>query len=336
MLRKWIVAAAVVASAVPFSAAVNAQALEELESNLFDKAKPGSEKIYLGFVGDDVKDKEPAGVEVIEVVNGSPAEMAGFKQGDVVFNFADQRVKSSAELGAALQGLKPGDQVRVSLVRAQRQINTTLTLGSRGEVQADAPVEAEDKSVLLPDPSDLGPADPVEVIPSPDDRELNLDNPADTPATNNSRPVRGLIQGFLGGRGATDVDVEEVGELVDGILGGSGRVRVRVGQPAADAAAPAEGGRVRVRVGNPDGIRAEGAPVPAPGGVRVRVGNTDGVPAPPAEGGVRVRVGNPDVGGPDVDPVKPKTDLALEVQLLREEVLRLRARVDELEKRIGR
>ena len=352
MLSKWTFAAAVAAMALGLGQSASAQALDQLESQLFEKAKPGSEKIYLGFVGDDVKDQEPAGVQVIEVVKGSPAELAGFRQGDIVFSFAGQRIKSSQELGATLVGLKPGDKVDVSLVRAQRQIETTMTLATRGDVvKKEIPAGTDPPSILLPEPSDLGQAEPIETLPSPDDRDLNLDVPDAAPAggvVEPRRPVRNLIEGFLGGRGATDVDVEEVGEMVDGLLGGQGRVRVRVGQPVeGEAAADPTRPGVRVRVGNPDGVPVDGeggvrvrvgnpgVPVPVADpvgpGVRVRVGNPEGVPVE-GEGGVRVRVGNPEGG--EVAPAK--SPLAIEVQLLREEVFRLRARVDELEKRFGR
>ncbi len=78
----------------------------------------------------------PAGVVIAEVVSGSGAQTAGLLPGDLITGINEIRVNSVAELKEALQGLKPGDRVRVSYIRpdenssykSENEMNVTVTL----------------------------------------------------------------------------------------------------------------------------------------------------------------------------------------------------------------
>ncbi len=79
-----------------------------------------------------------AGVVVLEVLPGTPAEKAGLRGlkqteegialGDVIVKVGDARVKSYDDLYNALDGRKPGDQVKVRVVRGTDEVDVMLEL----------------------------------------------------------------------------------------------------------------------------------------------------------------------------------------------------------------
>ena len=72
----------------------------------------------------------PAGVGVVSVMKGGPADQAGIRAGDVIHAVNGQPTNSVTELQSVLAGLKPGDQVRVRLSRNGTQSTVTATLGT--------------------------------------------------------------------------------------------------------------------------------------------------------------------------------------------------------------
>jgi S1-C subfamily serine protease len=73
-----------------------------------------------------------AGAFVAEVVAGSAAEEAGLQPGDVIVGVGDDEVRSAADVGAAISGYEPGDEVEIAYVREGERRTVTVTLGSRG------------------------------------------------------------------------------------------------------------------------------------------------------------------------------------------------------------
>jgi putative serine protease PepD len=73
---------------------------------------------------------QPAGVGVVSVMKGGPADQAGIRAGDVIHAVNGQPTNSVTELQSALAGLKPGDQVRVRLSRNGTKSTVTATLGT--------------------------------------------------------------------------------------------------------------------------------------------------------------------------------------------------------------
>ena len=79
-----------------------------------------------------------AGVVVLEVLPGTPAEKSGLRGlvqneegltlGDVIVNVGEHRVKSYDDLYNALDGRKAGDKVRVRIVRGTQEIDIMLEL----------------------------------------------------------------------------------------------------------------------------------------------------------------------------------------------------------------
>lgn len=84
---------------------------------------------YLGTIpdfGDNVE-----GVRLAGVTDGSPAALAGLKEGDVIVQFAGSKVKSLEDLAALLGSKKPGDQVEIVVVRMTKPLTITAILRSR-------------------------------------------------------------------------------------------------------------------------------------------------------------------------------------------------------------
>jgi S1-C subfamily serine protease len=93
-----------------------------------------------GALGVGVQDLDPqtaaqlgvnSGALVQSVVSGGPADQAGIQSGSAITKVGSTPVTSSATLGTALQGHKPGDRVQVTWVDQSGSHTATVTLGSR-------------------------------------------------------------------------------------------------------------------------------------------------------------------------------------------------------------
>jgi hypothetical protein len=84
---------------------------------------------YLGSrpsYGDDVE-----GVKLDGVSDGSPAEKAGLKGGDIIVRFAGLPVRDIESYMTALSSKKPGDTVEIVVQRGEETVTLKATLGSR-------------------------------------------------------------------------------------------------------------------------------------------------------------------------------------------------------------
>ncbi len=96
-----------------------------------------SHRAALGIRGSTVigADGQPAGVGVARVEAGGAAEKAGIKAGDVVVSVNGTPTTTITALTELLATLKPGDQVKVELVKPDG--STTTVTATLGELQAD-------------------------------------------------------------------------------------------------------------------------------------------------------------------------------------------------------
>jgi S1-C subfamily serine protease len=93
---------------------------------------------YLGLAGQTVRlsdrqregDRE-AGLLVVAVSSGSPAEAGGILVGDVVVAFDGQPVQSPVDLLELLQGDRVGRAVPVRVVRGETRLDLSVTVGTR-------------------------------------------------------------------------------------------------------------------------------------------------------------------------------------------------------------
>jgi serine protease Do len=82
--------------------------------------------VELGFTPS--ADFEDLGVEVDTVQKGGPAERAGLKTGDVIKKLNGARIKNWDELRASLRARKPGDTLKLSVLREGQELEMELKL----------------------------------------------------------------------------------------------------------------------------------------------------------------------------------------------------------------
>lgn len=84
-------------------------------------------KPFLG-VGSDKSDK---GVVVRDVTDGSAAEKAGVKQGDIITRIDNTPISTPEELSKTINRYKPDDKITVTLIRDGKEQQVSATLGHR-------------------------------------------------------------------------------------------------------------------------------------------------------------------------------------------------------------
>ncbi len=75
--------------------------------------------------------EEVEGVKFGGITEGSPAEKAGFKPGDILIEFGGQAIKNLYDMTFALRAHKVGDVVSVTVLRGKEKITKDVTLARR-------------------------------------------------------------------------------------------------------------------------------------------------------------------------------------------------------------
>ncbi len=76
--------------------------------------------------------------QVMSVVEGSAADKAGIREGDVITAIDGKPLTNSLELSTIIAGMKPGQTVEITLNRAGEERTVTVTLGASEEETAEA------------------------------------------------------------------------------------------------------------------------------------------------------------------------------------------------------
>jgi serine protease Do len=105
---------------------------EVMETGTFKKAFIGiggaNVELYLQyFPQDDLGVK--TGVYVSQIYQGSPAEIAGLKEGDAIVGLDDIDIKTMEQLTRELFSYKPGDKVTLTIYRNRQMMEKEVTLG---------------------------------------------------------------------------------------------------------------------------------------------------------------------------------------------------------------
>ena len=74
---------------------------------------------------------DPSGTPVPAIAPGSPAEAAGLKDGDIITKIEDQPIDTEHPLDAILTSYRPGQVVKLTVLRAGAEITINVTLGTR-------------------------------------------------------------------------------------------------------------------------------------------------------------------------------------------------------------
>ena len=110
-------------------------------TNYIDSEKAKDNEVDLGTV---------TGVYVSEVQEGSAAEEAGLKKGDVVTKVNGKKVSKMAEMQEVLSQYRPGDKASVTYMRDKKEYTKTVTLrNSQGNTTVMKEVEFDDYGVEL-------------------------------------------------------------------------------------------------------------------------------------------------------------------------------------------
>jgi hypothetical protein len=84
---------------------------------------------YLGTIPDYTQTE--GGVKLSDVRDQSPAQAAGILGGDVIVSFDDVRVDNIYDFTYALRARRPGQLVRIGILRGEERLTLTATLGKR-------------------------------------------------------------------------------------------------------------------------------------------------------------------------------------------------------------
>jgi len=83
--------------------------------------------------------KQDYGTLVADVVEGSPAERAGIKRGDVIVEFDGKEIKEPFQLRNMVAGTKPGDTKEVKIIRDGKAMTLEVTIGELPSETEKAP-----------------------------------------------------------------------------------------------------------------------------------------------------------------------------------------------------
>ena len=64
----------------------------------------------------------------IKEVTGSNAKSAGLEAGDMIYYLEDTKIESSADLQTALSGYKPGETVKITVIRNNKTVDLKVKL----------------------------------------------------------------------------------------------------------------------------------------------------------------------------------------------------------------
>jgi S1-C subfamily serine protease len=110
-----------------------ANAPERIEFSRVEKKDTGPARdnlrAYLGSIPDYAQ--EVKGVKLSGVRAGSPAEKAGLKGGDIVVEFAGQKIANIYDYTYALDAVKIGQPVKVVVEREGKRVEITATPEAR-------------------------------------------------------------------------------------------------------------------------------------------------------------------------------------------------------------
>src|SRR5579863_8079413 len=107
----WVVRAAFLPMALPALAVASASALVSSDA----AAQAQDRRPWLGIAMEP--DPRAPGVRVTHVFRGSPADRAGFREGDRIVRVAELAITRGAEVVHAVSGHGVGDSVAITFVR---------------------------------------------------------------------------------------------------------------------------------------------------------------------------------------------------------------------------
>jgi S1-C subfamily serine protease len=71
------------------------------------------------------------GIVIVQVSQGSPAESAGLRRGDVITEVDGKAVTDTDAFGELIRNATPGAQMKLTVQRNDQTLTITATLGTR-------------------------------------------------------------------------------------------------------------------------------------------------------------------------------------------------------------
>ena len=147
---------AIIARGQGIGFAVPVNVIKDIVSQLKDKGKVT--RAELGVMIQPVTDelaesfglKNKAGAIVSQVLEGSPAEKAGIRQGDVIVSFNDVEVQDFHDLPKIVNIQPVGSKAKVGIIRDGKSMTLTVKLGEQKDRSAKAKEIDEEKSTDTP------------------------------------------------------------------------------------------------------------------------------------------------------------------------------------------
>ena len=87
-----------------------------------------SNDYYLWQAGINIPEGVTSGVAVLEVQDGSPADKAGLKKGDLIIKIEDDNIKSIASFRYTLYKYEPGQEIKITYIRNGKEKTVKVTL----------------------------------------------------------------------------------------------------------------------------------------------------------------------------------------------------------------
>jgi serine protease Do len=112
----------------------------------------------------------PEGVVISSVRPGTPAEQAGLKTGDTIVSVDGKSIKNGDELVNEISSRKPGNKIRVGIVREGKRQELDVIVGDRAKLLAEEGDEEDTAPNATPAESKLG----ITVRPVPRDMATQL------------------------------------------------------------------------------------------------------------------------------------------------------------------
>jgi Zn-dependent M28 family amino/carboxypeptidase len=88
-------------------------------------------RVILGVIPDYSATESRVGVLISGTTPGTPADSAGLRQGDLLVQFGPQKLENLMDLTEALARSKPGDRVKVKVMRGTQSLSFDITLAER-------------------------------------------------------------------------------------------------------------------------------------------------------------------------------------------------------------
>ncbi|MEK7316104.1 MAG: S1C family serine protease, partial [Candidatus Eisenbacteria bacterium] len=123
--------------------------VDEVDRIAADLAEHGAVRHAFLGVGLRVDPADTLGVRVMKVAPGSPAETAGIRVGDRILAIESAEMRTSEEITAIVRGMRPGDEISLTILRDSEIHPLVATLGAAAGDGASVgtPREAEMRAI---------------------------------------------------------------------------------------------------------------------------------------------------------------------------------------------